>query len=55
MKEEEVLFICGLFNEAISSSDYTISDDRMVKEKLILNDVEGSVHSPTQGAAPEFA
>jgi hypothetical protein len=27
------LFICGLFNDAVSSSDYKTSNDRMINEK----------------------
>jgi hypothetical protein len=26
------LFICGLFNDAVSSSDYTVLNDRMINE-----------------------
>jgi hypothetical protein len=26
------LFICGLFNDAVSNSDYIVSDDRVVNE-----------------------
>jgi hypothetical protein len=26
------LFVCGLFNDAVSSSDYVASNDRMINE-----------------------
>jgi hypothetical protein len=26
------LFICGILNDAVSSSDYTASNDRMINE-----------------------
>jgi hypothetical protein len=36
-----ILFICGLFNDAVSSSDYIESDNtRMVKEKLFGKNIE---------------
>jgi hypothetical protein len=36
------LFNYGLFNKAVSSSDYTASTDRMISEKWIGKDTEGS-------------
>jgi hypothetical protein len=39
------LFICGLFNDAVSSLDYkpiASTSDRMVNEKIIGKDMEGS-------------
>jgi hypothetical protein len=35
-------FVCGLFNDAISSSHYTASNDRMINEWRIGKDMEGS-------------
>jgi hypothetical protein len=32
-----ILFICGLFNNAVSSSDYIASDDRIIN--LILGTI----------------
>jgi hypothetical protein len=33
--------VCGLFNDAVSSSDYISSDDRMIKGKRFATDMEG--------------
>jgi hypothetical protein len=37
------LFICGLFNDADSNSDYRASNDRMNNELKIGKDMEGSL------------
>jgi hypothetical protein len=34
------LLVCGLFNDAVSSSDYISSDGRMIKEKRFAKDME---------------
>jgi hypothetical protein len=36
------LFICGLFNDAVSSSGYVTSNGTMISEWWIGKDVEGS-------------
>jgi hypothetical protein len=37
-----IVFICGLFNDNINSSDYIASNDRMISEKRIGEDTEGN-------------
>jgi hypothetical protein len=41
------LFICNLFNAAVSSSGNITFNDRMINEKLMGKDVEGSGHGLT--------
>jgi hypothetical protein len=36
------LFVYGLFNDAVSSSDYIASNDGMINEYWIGKDMEGS-------------
>jgi hypothetical protein len=36
------LFICGLFNDAASSSDYSASNNRIISEISIGKHMEGS-------------
>jgi hypothetical protein len=40
------LFIYGLFNDAVSSSDYAASNKRMISEYLIRTDIEGNGQRP---------
>jgi hypothetical protein len=41
-EEWTVLVGCGLFNDAVSSTDYIASNDRVINENLIGKDMEGS-------------
>jgi hypothetical protein len=34
------LFICGVFNDAVSSSNYTAPNDMIINEKLIVKDMK---------------
>jgi hypothetical protein len=42
IKKRIYLFICCLFNDAVNSSDYIASDDRMINEYWVGKDTEGS-------------
>jgi hypothetical protein len=43
--------ICGLFKDAVSSSDYIASDDRMINEL----DMKGSDRGRTKDTIPLFS
>jgi hypothetical protein len=43
----QLLFICTLFNDAISCTDYIVSNDGIINNKLIGKDVEVNGHGLT--------
>jgi hypothetical protein len=48
------LFVYGLFNDAVSSSDYIAWNDRMINERWIGKDVEGSGRGLIEASIPVF-
>jgi hypothetical protein len=49
------LFVCFLFNDAVTSSDYIVSNSRMISEYWIEEYVEGSGRGLNQYTIPTFA
>jgi hypothetical protein len=45
-----VILFCGLFNNSVNSSDYTVSNDRMVNYCCIGKDMEEDFRSLIYGA-----
>jgi hypothetical protein len=51
---EILYFICGLFNDVVSSSDYTASNDEMINEYLIRKNIKANGKGLIQGTIPAF-
>jgi hypothetical protein len=52
---DEFVCICSLFNIAVSSSGYVISNDRVINEQRIRKDIEGSGRGLILGTISVFA
>jgi hypothetical protein len=48
------LFICSLFNDIVSNSNCSVSNNRVISEYWIWKYVKGSSHDFIRGANPEL-